>query len=92
MPKFYGDSLLANTPADIKEISADGSVIYSASFDRSKADREQDLYAQKIWKITKTVIEGAEGEKQTITTLYPEGSKNSTFAWAERDSLTYDFC
>lgn len=91
MPKFYGDSLLANTPADIKEISADGSVIYSASFDRSKADREQDLYAQKIWKITKTVIEGAEGEKQTIKTLYPEGSKNSNFAWADKDSLMYDF-
>lgn len=92
MNKYYGDNLLANTPADIKEISADGNVIYSASFDRSKADRERDLYSQKIWKITKTVIEDVVGSKQTIKTLYPDGSKNYSFSWADKDRLRYDFC
>lgn len=87
---FYGDALLANIPADIKEITDNGNTIYAGFFDRGKVEEGTDIHEQPIWQITKTTI-SEQDDTTTVQTTFPQGSKIYAFKWSERANLNYEY-
>ncbi len=85
----YGAIYDKAVPADIILETEQGT--YLGTFDRSKVDRRQPIEEQPIWSIRFLRVTPEAGDGTRTDNLYPEGSKEQCFVFAQYSSYTYNY-